>query len=155
VSSSPKSWRSEGEKLGFSRIQCRSPAFREALKAWRPVVTLEFDEKDVRDTIADFGRCVDDIEDGTFEPPPPEKLRQPLGASRRKGEGAAGPRARPERTFARTHWRNCDARFSCDSSRAYQEDEAGRSHGRRPLPTADEAADRELDEWIEENLADG
>jgi hypothetical protein len=130
-------------------------AIREAIDAWQPVVELEFNEKDVERTIRDFGRCVDDIEDGKFAPPSPEKLNQPFGTRRRKDHGAALPtRAESEPTFAQVHCRNCDARFSCNSYRAYQASEAGRLRGRRALPIRDKEVDRELDAWIEENLSD-
>lgn len=130
-------------------------AIRQALDAWQPVIDLPFDEDDVQRTIADFGRCVDAIEDGEFAPPPPKVLGQSRGTRRRKDHGAVpGTRAESEPTFAQIHCRNCDARFSCSSYRAYQKDEAGRSRGRRPLAVRDEEVDRELEAWIEENLAD-
>jgi hypothetical protein len=130
-------------------------AIRKAIDAWRPVVDLPFDEKDVKRTIDDFGRCVDAIEDGKFAPPPPEKLSQPPETRRRKGRGLIrGTRAQSERTFAQIHCQNCDARFSCSSYRAYQKDEAGRSRGRRPLTVRNEEMNQELEAWIEENLAD-
>jgi hypothetical protein len=119
------------------------------------VVELPFDEKDVKRTIAKFGRCVDAIEDGKFAPPKPEVLSQPLGTRRRKDHGAApGTRAESEPTFAQIHCRNCDARFSCSSYRAYLKAEVGRSRTRHSLPVHDEQADPELEAWIEENLAD-
>jgi len=117
-------------------------AIREAIDAWQPVVDLPFDEDDVQRTIADFGRCVDAIEDGEFAPPPPEGLGQPRGTRRRKDHGAVpGTRAASEPTFAQIHCRNCDARLSCSSYRAYQKGEARRSRGRRSLPIRDKEAD--------------
>ncbi|MFI5457115.1 MAG: PD-(D/E)XK nuclease family protein [Isosphaerales bacterium] len=128
---------------------------REAMDAWQPVVDLPFDEKDVEHTVADFGRCVDDIEEGKFAPPPPEELSQPRGTRRRKDHGGLpSTRAESEPTFAQIHCRNCDARFSCSSYRAYEKGEARRSRAARRGAGRGEEVDRELDAWIEENLAD-
>jgi hypothetical protein len=128
-------------------------AIAAALAAWEPVVDLPFDEDKVQETIEDFGCCVDAIEDGEFSPPPPEKLREVRGTRKRKGHGAGGGRE-SEMTFAQAHCQSCDARFSCSSYRVYQKQEA-RGQRKRPLPLVkDEAADRELDAWIEENLAE-
>lgn len=129
-------------------------AIRAAIDAWQPVVELPFDDKDVRRIIADFGRCVDAIEEGKFAPPPPEKLGQPPETRRRKaGETIPVIRSESGPTFAQIHCCNCDARFSCNSFRAYQKAEAGRASGRRSLAVHEES-ERELDEWIEDNLAE-
>jgi hypothetical protein len=46
-------------------LRARDPeAINAAMAAWDPVVDLAFDENEVARTIADFGRCVDAIEDG-------------------------------------------------------------------------------------------
>jgi hypothetical protein len=95
-------------------------AIDHAVDAWNPVVDLPFDEERVQRTIADFGRCVDAIEEGNFAPPPPGLLGQPRGTRRYKDHGAASDtRATPAPTFAQVHCRDCDARFSCKSYRAY------------------------------------
>lgn len=125
-------------------------AINSAMQSWQPVVDLPFDEKDVGRTIADFGRCVDAIEDGEFAPPAPEVLGQPHGTRRRRDHGARpGTRAESEPTFAQIHCRNCDARFSCSSYRAYQAGDDGRA--RTMAARGDET---ELDAWIDENLAE-
>jgi hypothetical protein len=130
-------------------------AIREAIETWQPVVDLPYNDKDVKRTIADFGRCVDAIEEGEFAPPPPEQLSQPPQTRRRKDHGGTpASRAKSARTFAQIHCRNCDARFSCSSYRAYMQGEAGRSPGRQPTAERDEEMERELDAWIEENLED-
>jgi hypothetical protein len=109
----------------------------------------------VKGTIVDFGRCVDDIEDGTFSPPPPDKLGRPFGVRRQKSlRAGSGEGAPPGPTFAQVHCRNCDARFSCRSFRAYQRDQTRHVRGRKPLAVRDEEAERELDAWIEDNLSD-
>lgn len=90
-------------------------AIRAAMEKWQPVVDLPFSTRDVERTIADFGRCVDAIEDGAFAPPPPEKLGQPPESRRKDRAAAPASRAESGRTFAQIHCRNCDARFSCSS----------------------------------------
>lgn len=77
-----------------------------ALSQWNPVVDIDFDPKNVRQTIAEFGRVVDDIEDRRFNPPPLEKLKEIMPGTRNI-------------RFATHVCRNCDARFSCKSYREY------------------------------------
>jgi hypothetical protein len=129
-------------------------AIAAALAGWEPIVDLPFDEDKVQQTIEDFGRCVDAIEDGEFSPPPPEKLREVRGTRKRKDHGARGGNRRESAlTFAQANCQSCDARFSCSSYRAYQKQEP-RSRAKRLSIVRDEAAERELDAWIEENLAE-
>lgn len=126
-----------------------------AMAAWEPVVDLSFDENEVARTIQDFGRCIDDIEDGKFAPPPPAVLGQPRGTRRRSDHGAAsGVRSELEPTFARIHCRNCDAKFSCSSYRIYLKLEDRTSRTRWPLTTQDEETELERDAWTEENLGE-
>jgi hypothetical protein len=74
-----------------------------AMEEWDPVILIPFDKEHVKDTIADFGKVVDAIEDKTFAPATLEVLKQKDGSS----------------LFATRVCRNCDARFSCSSYRAY------------------------------------
>jgi hypothetical protein len=76
-----------------------------ALQAWDPVVELDFNHEQVEATIADFGRVVDAIVDGQFDPPPAKKL-----TTRLKGA---------KTLYATRICRNCDVRFFCDSYREY------------------------------------
>lgn len=82
-----------------------------AMEAWDPVISIPFDKDHVKSTIADFGTVVDSIEDSTFVPASLEVLRRKEGGS----------------LFATRVCRNCDARFSCSSYRAY----AGTSRARK------------------------
>ena len=77
-----------------------------ALRQWQPVVEIGFDPQKVRQTIAEFGQVVDDIEEGRFSPLPLEKLKEIM-------PGTRGIR------FATHVCRNCDARFSCKPYREY------------------------------------
>ena len=72
---------------------------------WEPLIPVPFDQDEVEETIAKFGLVVDLIEDRKFAPPAVEKLKAiHLGVSQ---------------TFATQVCRNCDARFSCSSYRAF------------------------------------
>ncbi len=117
-------------------------ALDDAMAAWDPVVELPFDEKKVKRTIEDFGRCVDDIEDGKFEPRPPDQLDKQYGT----------PGSNREQTFAKIHCQNCDARFSCRSYQKYRQGQDGRRSKRHTARVREDAAERELNLWIEENL---
>lgn len=75
-----------------------------AFATWNPVVPIDFDPDNVKKTISEFAKVVDQIEDHEFHPPPLSVLLQ--------GEGKRG-------TFASRICRNCDLRFSCSSYREY------------------------------------
>lgn len=77
-----------------------------ALNRWNPIIPIVYDPAQRDRTLHEFGRIVDMIEDGEFEAPPVDRLQEKI----------PGPRV--ER-FAVRVCRNCDARFSCDSYRAY------------------------------------
>lgn len=76
-----------------------------ALAEWDPVVEIPFDELRVEETVEDFGRTVDLIEDGRYAPASLERLQ-----SRQEGSRTL---------FASRVCSNCDARFACSSYRAY------------------------------------
>ena len=75
------------------------------LEKWNPLIDIPFDQEGVEETIDDFGRTIDDIEDGVFDPPPAERLSE-----REKGR---------DTLFASRVCNNCDARYSCSSYREY------------------------------------
>jgi len=75
-----------------------------ALAAWNPVVPIDFDAANVKKTIAEFAKVVDQIEDHEFCPPAISDLTVRQG---KRG------------TFASRVCRNCDMRFSCSSYRDY------------------------------------
>jgi len=144
------------EKLREALRSGDSVAIGEAVQAWQPVVDLPFDQSNVDRTIADFGRCVDSIEDAEFAPPSPEEISQPRVTRRRKDIGeAAGTNTSTEQTFAQSHCQNCDARFSCASYRKLPREKPGR--GRSPGTASASPAgsyQQELDDWIDANLTD-
>ena len=72
---------------------------------WEPVIPIDYDHSKVQETINDFARVVDNIENHTFEPKPVEGLYSKLEGS--------------NTTFATRNCSNCDGRFSCSSYREY------------------------------------
>ncbi|MGD0752948.1 MAG: hypothetical protein ABSA23_16265 [Anaerolineales bacterium] len=66
---------------------------------------IDLNPEHVDQIIADFGRVVDCIEDGEFEPASIEKLNSRYGGK--------------NSLFATNVCRNCNARFTCDSYRTY------------------------------------
>jgi hypothetical protein len=74
-------------------------------EAWDPVVGIEVDPDHVQKVIRDFGRVVGCIEDGEFGPAPLEVLNAPF--------------EKKNPAFGAAVCRKGDARFSCDSYRAY------------------------------------
>jgi len=84
-----------------------------AFKDWEPVIEIEYKEGNVAETINEFAKVVDNIEDRAFEAPDVERLR--------KKEPGTNVQ------FATYVCRNCDARFSCSSYRDYVKQTGARS----------------------------
>lgn len=109
------------------------------VQQWQPVIEMPFDPGSVQETIQDFGRIVDDIEDRRFEPPPLETLKKDLEGTRQR--------------FAVRVCRNCDVRFSCASYREYAVTTNSRVQGNYkkyfyepPVPAEEQQA------WLSGNL---
>ena len=79
--------------------------YEKALATWDPIVPIPFDASGVAATVTDFGKVVDGITSHYFEPPPVAVLKE-----KKVGQ---------KRPFVSLVCINCDARFSCDSYRAY------------------------------------
>lgn len=77
-----------------------------ALGNWDPIVPIEFDLKRVEETIREFGKTVDLIEDRRFAPPTLSKLNEPMHGMNKIRFG----------TYV---CRNCDARYSCAPYREF------------------------------------
>jgi hypothetical protein len=92
------------------------------LKQWDPVVPLVYSEKSIENFIDDFGSVVEDIEDGRF----------------------SASHGRHGSAFVVEVCLNCDARYSCDTYRAY----------RAELDGTKSASDPADDEFIEDNMKD-
>ena len=107
------------------------------LSHWDPLIPMPFDMERVRYTIEEFGRTVDNIEEGCFEPPPPERLQEIVYENK---------------TFAYRTCRQCDARFSCETYREYMTEAAGR--GKSTYWRFLEGYDSDPDQpsWVTANL---
>jgi len=108
-----------GEKLDQTAVI--STAFPRAMKAaldsgdetnitreiekWEPVIPVDFDHNKVLETVADFAKVVDNIENHSFEAPSLDYLLRKIGKT--------------NITFANRTCRNCDGRFSCPAYRIY------------------------------------
>lgn len=100
------------------------------LAQWEPVVRIPFSEERLEETIRHFGEIVDAIEDGDFDPAPVAKLQSRL----------PGMKA----NFATQVCINCDARYSCDSFRAYHAQQSRRVAETMMTYLADTASDIEV-----------
>jgi hypothetical protein len=109
-----------------------------AFKNWEPVIKLKRSNQKIEETINDFGRVVDLIENKSFHPPSPAQLDSKISGTSRK--------------FATQVCRNCDARFSCKSFREYARrgQIRGKFDFRRYLD--DLAENLEQEEWMNSNL---
>jgi len=76
-----------------------------ALGDWDPVIEIDYRQENVEETITEFAKVVDDIEDRRFCAPGVKHLKK-------KVEGT-------NVQFATYVCRNCDARYSCPSYREY------------------------------------
>ena len=94
-------------KFGDDEVQ------KAALKEWEPVIEIEYKEENVKETIREFAKVVDNIEDHIFSAPDVERLK-------RKEPGT-------NVQFATYVCRNCDARFSCSSYREYVKQSGARN----------------------------
>jgi len=77
---------------------------------WQPLIEIDFTAASVQEAIHKFGEVVDCIENHQFAPPTLEQLKTVWQPSKE--------------LFATRVCRNCDARFSCTSYRAYAQKRA-------------------------------
>ena len=111
-----------------------------AMGLWDPLVPVPFDSQLVQETIDEFGCTVDDIEDHRFAPVGLHRLRQTVYANE---------------TFAFRTCRQCDARFSCDSYRAYMQETQPRDERRYWRYFDDYGLDDEIETWQTATLTAG
>jgi hypothetical protein len=104
---------------------------------WDPVVPIPFDQSNVDQMVRNFGEVVDRIEDKDFSPPLLERLQEQFGS----GRG----------TFATKVCRQCDARFSCESYRAFARTKYGRGFDFKRF-FAEDRDELEQEEWVLGNL---
>ena len=104
------------------------------LQRWNPLIEVPFNVEHIEETIQDFGKTVDAIEDGLFFAPSQDKLQSKVPGTRT--------------IFAVNVCRNCDARFSCRSYRTYA---LGSSRGVErnfEIYFDDIGENRERDDWV-------
>lgn len=103
---------------------------------WDPVIEIPHDLKNVDETIDDFGKIVDKIEDGEFNPPDIRFLKTPVTGTKS--------------LFATRVCRNCDARYSCGSFREYAMESKSKSNYKKYFK--EYINESEQIEWLERNL---
>lgn len=108
------------------------------LSKWNPLIELDFDQKKVKDVIADFADTVDCIEDKKFRPTSVAVLRTKM-----EGTNAL---------FGTRVCRNCDARFSCSSYREYATSKGKGERGNFKKYFDDFGSDTDKEEWVNANL---
>jgi len=105
---------------------------------WDPVVGIEVNPDHVENIIHDFGRVVDCIEDGEFQPTPLKVLKAPFGNK--------------NALFGTAVCRNCDARFSCDSYREYAKGSHARKEATFKKYLDDFGTELDQQDWLSSEL---
>ena len=129
------------EAMRDADAQNREKDFLREFEEWDPVVGIEVDPSHVERIIRDFGRVVDCIEDGKFGPAPVEALNAAFG--------------KKNTSFGNAVCRNCDARFSCDSYRAYAKGSRARKEAGFVKYLDDYGTDLDQEEWLSAELEAG
>jgi PD-(D/E)XK nuclease superfamily len=123
-------------------LNSRDPVrLEKALEEWEPVIPVRMDTTRVKKAISEFGKVVDSIEERKFKAPRPSILQ--------KNESLKG-------RFAVTVCGNCDARFSCDSFRAYSvstKETQKRDRTHRDIPFKDSENQEEREERVDAAFA--
>ncbi|MGZ3617620.1 MAG: PD-(D/E)XK nuclease family protein, partial [Ktedonobacteraceae bacterium] len=104
------------------------------LQRWNPLIEVPFNVEHIEETIQDFGKTVDAIEDGLFFAPSQDKLQSKVPGTRT--------------IFAVNVCRNCDARFSCRSYRAYALGSSRAVERNFEMYFDDIGENRERDNWV-------
>ena len=113
---------------------------RNELEKWQPVIPVEFKADRIDNTIKDFAKVVDCIEENKFVPAPLVKLKEQFQHSKKP--------------FAVHTCRNCDARYSCPSYREYAQVRGKKLHSKFRDYFDDFGNDFDKNEWVEANLDD-
>lgn len=112
--------------------------FSKEIEKWNPIIEIRLTVSKVDQTIKDFGKVVDAIENSEFAPPPKKVLEE-------KVRGSA-------HIFADRTCRRCDARYSCQSFREYATDAGRKSKVNFAKYIEIEGDDLEQEEWVNANL---
>ncbi len=108
-----------------------------AFEQWQPVIEIAFDTARIGNTLIDFGKIVDDIEEGRFGPVPMSRLREVEA----KGQN-----------FGTRVCRNCDGRFGCSSFREYAKTSKTYSRARSRALFGDWADEEEMEQRLDDAL---
>lgn len=106
---------------------------------WEPIIPIKLDQGNVQETIKEFSKTVDAIEENEFYPASIDTLKS-------KMEGTHS-------LFATRICRNCDARFSCPSYRDYATSIGKGERGNFKKYFDDFGTDADKEEWINANLS--
>lgn len=111
---------------------------REEMEKWDPVIQLAYDQARVNATIEDFASVVDKIELCCFEPAELKRLKERISGV--------------EKNFATHVCRNCDARFSCPSYRAYSKERNPKSEKGYMAYFKEDATEQEDEQFLSGNI---
>lgn len=100
-------------KIRFAIQEGNIPLLERSMAEWDPIIQLVCKEENVAETLAEFGRIVDCIENRQFDPVSLDVLNEAIAGGNTK--------------FAVRICRNCDIRFACDSYRSYSLKQRSRS----------------------------
>lgn len=92
----------------IASVERMTPTEQQAFADWQPVVTIDFNQNRMQETIAHFGEIIDLIEARQFAPPTVARLQQ-MWQDRGINMICA----------------KCDARFSCDAYRSFTRAQQG------------------------------
>ncbi|MCW7506120.1 PD-(D/E)XK nuclease family protein [Leptospira paudalimensis] len=91
-------------------------AWQKEYDKWVPEEIFDYDRKEIKKTVKEFGKVVESIESRIFSPTSVEKLKEK-------------PKEKNVPTFAIRVCRNCDARYTCSSYLQYAKDNRERTIG--------------------------
>lgn len=111
------------------------PAIQWELEHWDPLIEMDFDQGKLEATIEAFGQVVDEIEGKHFAPRSETDLES--GGKRK---------------FATRVCRSCDARFSCESYRAYARKRSPKERIGGAKYFTDPVNDSDQNSWLDGNL---
>jgi len=110
----------------------------EEMKKWEPLIQIDMNKEKVANTIENFGKIVDEIENCCFGPPSVDKLKEAFPGTKS--------------TFARRICPNCDARFSCSSYIEFARTTGGKYVGEYKKYFETFNDDDERENWVNANL---
>ena len=126
------------EKMRKAFLNRDDAAFEYEFIQWEPLIEIDFDQSRVDETVGEFAKVVDRIEDNEYEPPPLSVLKK-----RQPGDS---------QLFVTRVCRNCDARFSCSAYREYVVGSDSRGVAFYKKYINDLGDDADVEDWKTANL---